>query len=106
MLPLLRPNQPLPEVLAMFREAMKQQGNRSDFHDNVMEVKASQGNARAYSVNHVQQECKPEVVQSIEQPWHLAANRKQKDPTPGAKALGGAAIGRVHFAAKTGHGMF
>ena len=46
-----------PEVLAMFREAMKQQGSRSDFHDNIMEVKASQGTSRAYSVTRVQQEC-------------------------------------------------
>jgi hypothetical protein len=47
-----------------------------------MEVKASQANARAYSVTRVQQECKPKVVQSTVQlygefafqsPPHLSA---------------------------------
>jgi hypothetical protein len=57
-----------PEVLAMFREAMKQQGNNQytkSKDNNVMEANASQGNARAYSVTRVQQECKPEVIAKV-----------------------------------------
>lgn len=61
-----------PEVLAMFREAMKAPhgGDRKSESapikdNNVMLDQASQGNARAYSVTRVQQECKPEVVAKV-----------------------------------------
>ena len=49
-----------PEVLAMFREAMKQQGNRSDKCNNITQVGNGKGTgtSRAYSVTRVQQECK------------------------------------------------
>ena len=82
-----------PGVLAMFREAMKgKPGPKSAISscNNVTPLGNGKGtgNARAYSVTRVQQECKPEVVSSVTQPWHLAANRKQKDPTPGAAASG------------------
>jgi hypothetical protein len=58
-----------PEVLAMFREAMKQQGNNQytkSKGDNVPRAKrAERSNARAYSVTRVQQECKPEVFAKV-----------------------------------------
>ena len=49
MLPLLRPNQPLPEVLAMCREAMKGKPRpkpEGSSNDNVIGIEASQGNDR------------------------------------------------------------
>jgi hypothetical protein len=41
-------------ALSMWRDAMKEQGNRSDlgnFNNNVMEVHATQGNTRSYTVS-------------------------------------------------------
>lgn len=56
-----------PEVLAMFREAMKQQGTRSDLCYNITQVNSGKGTgtSRAYSVTRVQQECKPEVIAKV-----------------------------------------
>jgi len=56
-----------PEVLAMFREAMKCQGKRSDLSDNVREVEPTDacGNSRAYSIDRVKRECEPEVVAAV-----------------------------------------
>ena len=63
---LLRPNQPRPEVLAMFRKVMKQQGFRADLGNNNPQVKrAEQGTSRACSITRVQQECKPEAVATL-----------------------------------------
>ncbi|HBV62274.1 MAG TPA: hypothetical protein DEF45_04560 [Rhodopirellula sp.] len=72
-------------MLAMFREAMKGKPGpkpEGSSNDNIMGIEASQGTSRAYSVTRVQQECKPEVVQSTVQlflviafqsPPHLSA---------------------------------
>jgi hypothetical protein len=51
------------ECLAMFREAMKEQGKRTDLSDNVREVKPADscGNSRAYSIARVQKSCDPEL---------------------------------------------
>jgi hypothetical protein len=55
-----------PEALAAFREAMKHQGERTDFDDNVIEVERSPvGNSRAYSIVRVQRECDPETVAAV-----------------------------------------
>ncbi len=51
-----------PEALVMFREAMKHQGERTDFVDNVNEVERPAGNSRAYSIARVQRECDAETV--------------------------------------------
>ena len=54
------------EVLAAFREAMKHQGERTDFVDNVNEVMGRpDGNSRAYSIARVQRECDPETVAAV-----------------------------------------
>jgi hypothetical protein len=45
----------------MFREAMKEQGERNDLHDNVMEV-ATQGNSKAYTLTRLQKD-NPEAAQ-------------------------------------------
>ena len=44
-----------PKALAAFREAMKHQGERPDFDDNVNEVAFGRpdGNSRAYSIDRV-----------------------------------------------------
>ena len=55
-----------PEALAAFREAMKHQGERTDFDDNVIEVdRAPVGNSRAYSLSRVQRECDPDTVAAV-----------------------------------------
>jgi hypothetical protein len=55
-----------PEALAAFREAMKHQGERTDFDDNVIEVgRSAVGNSRAYSIARVQRECDPETVAAV-----------------------------------------
>ena len=56
-----------PEALALFREAMKQQGKRSDLSDNVIEVEPTDscGNSRAYSITRVQKECDEETVKDV-----------------------------------------
>lgn len=58
-----------PEALAMFREAMKHQGERKDLRDfpnNVSEVDdVTHGNSRAYSIDRVKRECDPEVVAKV-----------------------------------------
>jgi hypothetical protein len=55
-----------PEALAAFREAMKHQGERTDFDDNVIEVDRSPvGNSRAYSLSRVQRECDPDTVAAV-----------------------------------------
>jgi hypothetical protein len=54
-----------PEALVMFREAMKHQGERTDFVDNVNEVERPAGNSRAYSIDRVQRECDPETVAAV-----------------------------------------
>lgn len=56
-----------PEALAMFREAMKHQGQRTDLSDNVREVVAidSGGNSRAYSIDRVKRECEPDIVAKV-----------------------------------------
>ena len=56
-----------PEALAVFREAMKHQGERTDFVDNVNEVAFGRpdGNSRAYSISRVQRECDTETVAAV-----------------------------------------
>lgn len=56
-----------PEALAAFREAMKHQGERTDFVDNVNEVAFGRpdGNSRAYSISRVQRECDPDTVAAV-----------------------------------------
>ena len=55
-----------PEALAAFREAMKHQGERTDFDDNVIEVDRSPvGNSRAYSLSRVQRECDTDTVAAV-----------------------------------------
>jgi hypothetical protein len=55
-----------PGALAAFREAMKHQGERTDFDDNVIEVERSAvGNSRAYSIARVQRECDAETVAAV-----------------------------------------
>jgi hypothetical protein len=56
-----------PEALAAFREAMKHQGKRTDFVDNVNEVAFGRpdGNSRAYSISRVQRECDAETVAAV-----------------------------------------
>lgn len=56
-----------PEALAAFREAMKHQGERTDFVDNVNEVVFGRpdGNSRAYSISRVQRECDAETVAAV-----------------------------------------
>ena len=46
-----------PEVLVMWREAMKQEsGARNDLVDNINEVKLSKGTSRSYTVSRLQRE--------------------------------------------------
>lgn len=55
-----------PEALSAFREAMKHQGERTDFPNNVREVgEASCGNSRAYSISRVQRECDADTVAAV-----------------------------------------
>ena len=55
-----------PEALAMFREAMKHQGERTDLGNNVPEVeRAHRGNSRAFSIDRVQRECDAETVAAV-----------------------------------------
>ena len=75
------------EVLAMWREAMKQkQGQRTDIVDIVNEVKPSKGNSRAYTVSRLQRES-PELFAKVAA-GQISANaaaikagfRKRKSP--------------------------
>lgn len=75
------------EVLAMWREAMKQkQGQRTDIVDIVNEVKPSKGNSRAYTVSRLQREA-PELFAKVAA-GEMSANaaaikagfRKRKSP--------------------------
>jgi hypothetical protein len=46
-----------PECLALYREAMKEQGRRNDFNDNVIEVKPQeQGNSKAYTCERLKRQ--------------------------------------------------
>lgn len=55
-----------PECLAMFREAMKEQGKRNDLGNNVPEVaRIPRGNSKAFLVKRVADECEPEVVEAV-----------------------------------------
>ena len=54
-----------PEALAMYREAMKCQGQRTDLHSNRMEVSKHQGTTRAYSISRVQRECDAATVDAV-----------------------------------------
>lgn len=53
-----------PATLAMFREAMKAQGRRTDFLDNVKEVEAAAGNSKAYTLSRLERES-PELFQAV-----------------------------------------
>jgi hypothetical protein len=74
-----------PEVLPMFREAMKEQGERNDLHDNVMEV-ATQGNSKACTLSRLQKD-NPEIYEEVKA-GKLTANAGaikagwRKTPTP------------------------
>jgi len=48
-----------PEALAMFREAMKHQGDKKHIVDNVNDdlMPRPDGNSRAYSIDRVKREC-------------------------------------------------
>jgi len=53
------------EVLAMWRDAMKQKsGHRTDLVNNVNEVKPSKGNSRSYTVSRLQREA-PELFAQV-----------------------------------------
>ena len=56
-----------PECLAMFREAMIDQGNRADLCNNVTQVGAGKGtgNSRAYSIARVQSQCDAKTVAAV-----------------------------------------
>lgn len=43
-------------ALTMFREAMKEQGRRSDLGDNVTEVPQAKGNSKAYTLSRLERE--------------------------------------------------
>ena len=45
-------------------EAMKEQGERKDFRDNVTEVDG-RGNSRAYSIDRVKRECDQDTVDKV-----------------------------------------
>lgn len=50
----------------MFREAMKHQGKRNDFDDNVTEVDhRERGNSRAYSIDRVKRGCDEATVAAV-----------------------------------------
>lgn len=54
-----------PEVLAMWREAMKEQGKRNDIHDNIMEVKEQkQGTSRSYTLARLQR-VRPDLFEMV-----------------------------------------
>jgi hypothetical protein len=55
------------EVLSAYREAMKHQGERRDFVDNVIEVdvKRPDGNSRAYSLSVVERSCDKATVAKV-----------------------------------------
>jgi len=54
-----------PEVLVLWREAMKQKsGHRTDLVNNVNEVKPSKGNSRSYTVSRLQREA-PELFTQV-----------------------------------------
>jgi hypothetical protein len=63
-----------PECLAMFREAMKEQGGDRKSEDaksnrNIVtdrsDAEIVTGNSRAYSIDRVKRECKPEVIAKV-----------------------------------------
>ena len=55
-----------PEALAMYREAMKHQGERTNLDYNVIEVERSPvGNSRAYSLARVARECDAPTVAAV-----------------------------------------
>ena len=53
-----------PEALACWREAMKQQGKRTDFLDNIKEVGSSSGTSRSYTVTRLKHEA-PELFEQV-----------------------------------------
>lgn len=55
------------ECLAMFREAMKEQGNRNNLCYNVTQVGGGKGtgNSRAYSIARVQSQCDAKTVAAV-----------------------------------------
>ena len=76
-----------PEVLPMFREAMKHQGERGNFVDNVNEVIGRpDGNTRAYTLTRLQKD-NPEIYEEVKA-GKLTANAGaikagwRKTPTP------------------------
>lgn len=101
------------EVLAMWREAMKQkQGQRTDIVDIVNEVKPSKGNSRAYTVSRLQREA-PELFAKVAA-GEMSANaaaieagfRKRKTPLDQLRSWWAKAsqAERVTFAQEVLHG--
>jgi hypothetical protein len=56
-----------PETLLMFREAMKEQGNRADLCNNITQVGGGKGTgtSRAYSIARVQSQCDAKTVAAV-----------------------------------------
>ena len=80
-----------PEVLAMYREAMKQQGERKDLSDNVTEVSGPTGNSKAYTLSRLKRQT-PELFKAVcdgEMSANAAAIKAgfRKVDTPDEKAL-------------------
>ena len=64
-LPTLRPHQPKPRSACDVPGGDRKSESAPIKRNNVTLDQASRGNARAYSVTRVQQECKPEVIDSV-----------------------------------------
>lgn len=76
-----------PECLALYREAMKQQGRRTDIGDNVTEVKPQEkGNSKAYTCERLSKVA-PELFEEVKA-GRMSANAAaiqagiRKKPTP------------------------
>lgn len=91
-----------PKVLAMFREAMKHPGERTDLCNNVTGVKKPTGNSKAYTVSRLERQA-PELFEAVCR-GEMSANaaaikagfRKKPSPDETAVAAWKKAENRLH----------
>lgn len=52
------------EALTLLKDVTRQQGHRTDLHNNVMEVKQVQGNSKSYTVHRLERE-RPDLYEQV-----------------------------------------
>jgi hypothetical protein len=75
-----------PEVLACWREEMKEQGKRNDLCDNITEVKEATGTSKAYTLSRLKRENAELFQQVVAGELSANAAAQAKEASRSAKA--------------------